>query len=397
MTDRGSRKALVAVVAVVLCLGVVELIFYVATLFLPGNFNYSEPTRADFDAYLAHADETRNLRPGWLPSAEAISEAGYRLSPAGAGYQAACVSLYGDSFTWGYRVSDAEAWGNVLTEHLGCRVDNFGVSGYGPDQALLRFADNAVDQAPVVVLAVWAENIARIINQDRAMIYSDGIRLKPRFILNGSGDLELVPRPPITAGDLEAYVNDPATFLAHEYFIPERTSLSKRRLGFPYLIRLPYYFTYKRLYLSLLALAFDVPSWYDELYQPEHPSNALQLMTAILVAFDRQARDSGRIPLIFLLPSARDAEYQRSGGPWVYRPLLSALEEHDVQAINIGAEMVRRMGDEDYCDYMCLVKARRSGHYTVKGNRLLADIARDILVAKGLVAAASPRGQATAD
>ncbi len=42
-----------------------------------------------------------------------------------------CVATFGDSFTYGDEVEDDEAWSNVLSTRLGCRVANFGVGGYG--------------------------------------------------------------------------------------------------------------------------------------------------------------------------------------------------------------------------------------------------------------------------
>ena len=57
-----------------------------------------------------------------------------------------CVSLYGDSFTQGGDTSALEKnWGNVLSGRLACYVANFGMAGYGTDQAYLRFAENRSD------------------------------------------------------------------------------------------------------------------------------------------------------------------------------------------------------------------------------------------------------------
>ena len=40
-----------------------------------------------------------------------------------------CVSLYGDSFTYGDEVAHSEAWSNVLSSRLKCRVGNYGIGG----------------------------------------------------------------------------------------------------------------------------------------------------------------------------------------------------------------------------------------------------------------------------
>ena len=38
--------------------------------------------------------------------------------------------------------TDKEAWSNQLSRLVGCRVANYGVSGYGSDQATIRFEQN---------------------------------------------------------------------------------------------------------------------------------------------------------------------------------------------------------------------------------------------------------------
>jgi len=65
--------------------------------------------------------------------------------------------LYGDSFTEGSGVDPEHAWSNVLSQLLHCRVANFGVSGYGTDQAYMRFLNNQRDPARVVVLGFLSE------------------------------------------------------------------------------------------------------------------------------------------------------------------------------------------------------------------------------------------------
>ena len=75
-----------------------------------------------------------------------------------------CVSVYGDSFTWGAEVDDEHASGNVLSRRLGCRVANSGVNGYGTDQAYLRFRSKVEDEAEIVILSHFSVLIMRNVN-----------------------------------------------------------------------------------------------------------------------------------------------------------------------------------------------------------------------------------------
>jgi hypothetical protein len=82
--------------------------------------------------------------------------------------------MYGDSFVFGSAVDDEHSWGNQIAKRLSCRVQNFGVPGYGTDQAYLRFLHNDADQAPQVILNILFENVARNVNQNRGAAQTSG-------------------------------------------------------------------------------------------------------------------------------------------------------------------------------------------------------------------------------
>ena len=64
------------------------------------------------------------------------------------------VALVGDSFTFGLEVSFEQTWGARLERALGADVQvlNFGVDGYGVDQAYLRYARDVRPWRPQVVI-----------------------------------------------------------------------------------------------------------------------------------------------------------------------------------------------------------------------------------------------------
>lgn len=70
------------------------------------------------------------------------------------------VAMLGDSFVWGYGVNDDETMAVHLDRALaGARVLNFGVCGYGTDQAYLHYREVARQFEPdVVVLAFFPQN-----------------------------------------------------------------------------------------------------------------------------------------------------------------------------------------------------------------------------------------------
>jgi hypothetical protein len=204
--------------------------FLICRFVLNSSILVYEPYRtSDYESYLKMRDPVL----GW-PSPQTIGEKdgafdekGARPSPAFAdGHAQPCVSVYGDSFAWSSGVDDEHAWPNVLARSIGCRVDNFGVGGYGTDQAYLRFRQNVRagrESAPIVVAAIFTEDIRRNVNQLRGFIFPTDrsqFGLKPRFIIGSDGDLKLVPIPAFTHAEFDSALRNPAAFFPYEFFLP---------------------------------------------------------------------------------------------------------------------------------------------------------------------------------
>lgn len=278
--------------------------------------------------------------------------------------QPALVSLYGESFTYGSEVSDEKAWGNRLAAQLNARVDNFGVGGYGTDQAVLRYQLHTNDPARVVVLGVVTENLMRNVNQYRDLIYaSAGLGFKPRFVLNATNGLELVPLPTVSAPDFPACARDPGRFLTHEFFTPDG-GRGVGAAGFPF-----------ALSLARGARHFSVgprlrgEPWYAEFFQPEHPSRALPLTVAIVREFERVCRERGRTPLILLLPTGRDLQHFRQHGRWIHAPLAEALAQ-DPHVLDVAGGFARSVAPDRF-ESLYVAPSR---HMNAAGNALLADL-----------------------
>src|SRR6185503_18534955 len=141
-------------------------------------------------------------------------------------------------FTFGTEVEDESAWTNVLADTLGCPVSNFGVAGYGVDQAILRFEKNAEDRADLVVLGFY------MLDMDRSMtqwFYSISpstetkFSFKPRFLLEGNGELRLVPIPVDSYETARRLIRRPASVLTADAYLPDGPSLqSKVEASFPF-------------------------------------------------------------------------------------------------------------------------------------------------------------------
>ncbi len=104
-----------------------------------------------------------------------------------------------------------------MSELIECRVRNFGVGGYGSDQAQMKFLSKT-NHSDIVFLNHFSENIIRNINQFRNFIYPNkSFVFKPRYIIKND-ELELVPLPQIQKKNINDFFLQPEKYLSEEYF-----------------------------------------------------------------------------------------------------------------------------------------------------------------------------------
>jgi len=257
-----------------------------------------------------------------------------------------CVSLYGDSFTKGGDVSGpAKTWGNLLSNQLNCYVANFGIGGYGTDQAYLRFVKNETDPSPMVVFGVHTGDTLRNLTRLRdlenyAMWYS----LKPRFIVDQQGKLELIPIPDLTEAEYRRVLTleGDQLILDHESLHPGGPS-GAIKLEFPYTVAvvrnaLSFYGFRSRL--------FRYPEW-TEFLQPEHPLGGLEIMVGISRDFVELAQQRGKDALIVILPHPEDFTYHEKHGEWPYRHVVEGYERLELPFADFGPYLLAQAKAED--------------------------------------------------
>jgi hypothetical protein len=292
----------------------------------------------------------------------------------------ACASAYGDSFVWGEDIPLADGWIEQLSRKLGCRVANYGVSGYGTDQAYLRFVRTAWDEAPVTLLGIFPENLIRNVNQYRGFIgFSPSpVWLKGRFVLDSEGRLEWIHRPPVDERGFLNLLRDPASALPHEYLLPD-TRDGPVTLRFPYALALARVAVMPRLRVRLT----DRPSWAD-FYKADHPSGALALTAAIVEAFAQEAERRGKRTLVVMLPGASSFRARAKFGEPEYAPLLAALAARQIEVFDLGPALLAALRHRSYCE-LYAVPADCAGHFGTAGSSIIADAVIAELRRRGLV------------
>lgn len=272
-----------------------EIISFFALTFVPqfGKFLYHPPeiTRADYEAYMTE----RHPVLGW-PGEEYLKiladAQGARTSPANEALgpdALPCVSVYGDSFAFSDEVENNEAWANVLTERLGCRVNNFGVGGFGADQAVLRLEQDLQAGRPLgdtLILTLYPDNLNRHMNQWRQLLTGQPLTFKPAFRVDAAGEVVLEP---LFTGDYETFqklTEDPAAYLPTEGYLPGAPGFRrKQRAGFPYSLTMANIVieqirSFRGFGNSGMSRFYNVPSFYDD---PSGPSADKKAVTAHIV------------------------------------------------------------------------------------------------------------------
>ena len=367
MLTRGKIAAFTGIM-LLLILGVVELAAAVVTSVLVGR-SWMAAIPAFSDEEVSRYFAERNPLLGWGPDVDSegrVVAPAPRHDPRRTLPDTPCVSAYGDSFTLGSEVGDSAAYPSRLSEMLGCPVANYGVGGFGSDQAMMLFrAQQSVDSAPVVILGHMSENLLRNINQYRNLLYpGQELFFKPRFRLRAQ-ELEYVPIAVQTPQDFEALRRNPEAMLPLEAFI------ERPRRAFPYSLALLRWGLFDYHVRAELARRPRHASF----YAPEHPHHGVELTASIAEQFTREARSAGRIPAVLLMPVGSDLLYARDEGVWLDQPLADALRERGILVVHAGPAMLSRLGDADPCS----IFTNCSAHYNERGYMMVAEIVAETL------------------
>jgi hypothetical protein len=238
-----------------------------------------------FDAELGWCGpKSRSTAPKVRPSFSyeahgARSEREYADAPPAGVVRLVC---FGDSFTHGDEVSNGDTW-ELQLEALDARYEalNYGVGGYGTDQALLRFRREGLHGARVACIGYMVENIGRNANRYRPLWYPATMSCgaKPRLVIEGD-QLRVIPLPYATRAELIGAIDSGRVIddlAEHEYWSAEARMTWLRFSGF--LRMAAGWWCYHRR---------DVARLYGD---PE--SVPYRTSIELLVAFAREAKERG--------------------------------------------------------------------------------------------------------
>jgi hypothetical protein len=365
-TSSYALKLLKVLVLIGIVLVPVEILSFVAGKILADKgLLYGPPKIESYATYLKNRDPVL----GWPNQATfgqgEYDQSGSRIVPKFPDTTLpSCAALFGDSFTWGDEVAPEHAYGNVLAGLMGCRVANYGVGGYGTDQAYIRYERVIKDSAPIVILGHYSDNIIRNINQERGFLTNQSVGLKPRFILEDN-KLKLIPLPALTEAEHHSLRSHAQKLLPYDYFAPGGVS-GIHSYKFPYTLSAFGAFMHYRLQARIMGK----PS-YAQFYDPGHPSQGLQVTETIIKSFVSEAQRRKQKPMVLLIPGEKDLLWLRDHGTLPYAELANRLKNSGIVVPEVAEELNRRLGDKDPC---ILYTHCGGGHFNSEGYKQLAEI-----------------------
>jgi hypothetical protein len=280
------------------------------------------------------------------------------------------VAAFGDSFTHSSDVEDAAAW-EVALERLEPRLEvmNFGVPGYGVDQAYLRYLEEGERFAPrIVLIDFMTDNINRVVNVFRPFFfYQSGLPLtKPRFLVR-DGKLSLLANPIQSVAGYRDLLDHTLPELdalgQHDYFYQRRYQRS--RLDFLPSVRFAHVVHEQRTEPMLNGLVYNTRS------------EPFAVTVGIFDAFYGEALRHGALPILVFFPDRRDIRAFREGRGKVYQPLLDDARRKGHRTIDLMDGFARYGGGAELSELAHV-------HYTRRGYGMVAQWILDSLRAGGL-------------
>lgn len=275
------------------------------------------------------------------------------------------IATFGDSFTHGDEVGNGDTWqSQIMRLDDRLEVMNFGVGGFGLDQAFLRYRRDATRFNPdIVFIGFMPENIRRTVNVFRPFYHpeSNTPLTKPRFTLHDD-DLVLVPNPMARKSDYESLLQNPKSVLRE---IGQNDDIYRIRYKSG-----PFDFLATVRLAKLIKEKFSRRYFGDGIIEDGvyvTSSDAFRITVRIFDSFYAEAQENGSVPVIVILPSRKDVRFFLESGKRRYQPLIDDLQTKGYRYIDLLATLVEGGLGEGY-----KFEELFTGHYSPTANRIVA-------------------------
>jgi hypothetical protein len=290
------------------------------------------------------------------------------------------LAAFGPSFTHGDEVGDDQTWEAQLEQaRPELEVMNWGVGGYGTDQAYLRYkTEGAAYQPHIVIIGFEEENTSRNVNRFRSF-YRPGTEFpltKPVFITDTNG-LILLENPFTSYDDLyQALFYEPNRFIEtvcpHDIFCDEAVYQAH-----PLDVLAGYRF------FRTLAYEIDLRQKAGVSEKHFRQSYEAEITLGVIRLFVEDVIRNGALPIVLVFPEQATLSEYDSGNLPAYHLGVVTLRDRGVPVIDLAgafAEAKRTQGLE-YQDFY----ASEGGHYNALGNQVVAQTVMWHLCGEGLL------------
>ena len=271
------------------------------------------------------------------------------------------ISTFGDSFTHGDDVKNNETWQAAMESYdSNIEVLNFGVSGFGLDQAYLRYLEKGPQFQPnIVLIGFMSENFRRTVNTYRPFLYpKTGLPFtKPRFLIK-DGELSLIPNPIKTSQDYKKLLLHPREVLpkigVNDYYYKRHYTSST--FDWSPTVRLT----------TLLIQNFKKKSTIEDIMingRYNEKSEAFKVTKKIFDEFYNLSITNQSTPIILVFPELDDIKPYRRDKKKPYSILLSYFD-------SVGYKYIDLMGAFENVDIKDLFGEKH--HYSPLANKLAA-------------------------
>ena len=288
------------------------------------------------------------------------------------------IATFGDSFTHGEEVKNEFTWQEQmirLNPHL--EVINFGVGGYGLDQAFLRYSNEGKLYHPhIVLMGFMQDNINRLVNVYRPF-YAPGIPLtKPRFILQDNS-LVLLPNPLADLNNCKDLLRNPKPLLSQFGENDFHFSVRAKDNFFDFspsvrIIKLIYHILYKG-YLMYIDRTIYKNGCFNK------KGEAFIICQKVFDKFYDQVKRNNSLPIIVLFPDRTDIKRYRLKKTRVYEPLINYFVLQGYRYIDLLDAF------EKYGQSLPLKDLFVQDHYSTVGNSIVAHFLLDYLTENKLI------------
>ena len=260
--------------------------------------------------------------------------------PGDAAAEGVCAAAFGDSFTYSEEVMTNEAWTNQASQILGCKIENYGVGGFGMDQTYLLYTEKK-PKVDVVIIGIYPEMLRRNLAASWIFYGNDKNKtLKPYF--------------KVEDGTLK------------QYSLPQNNDIQilKKYHEDDY-----YYEPYKLTFPYSLKTVFSLFERYYQRYQDKYEDvtknkKAITLQNSIMERLRNEIiNNNSKIAVVFY-PTIAEVD----SGKFKYTEYLNAYKKTYPQdcIVDLGGVLSQATKEKDF------KLNAGSGHYSKQGNTIVA-------------------------